>query len=442
MSLKNRLLSRKNKSDSDAVSKSTFANTKKESENTFDYSFSSHFQDSQELATSPSMSTDLFEYFESNPDISQLIAYNFNSIFIEKNGALIQSDLYLKDNIEFLKIIESIANRYDKIINQQNPSFNIILANGLKINAMIPPMISEGAYLSLKRIPKCSVFSSVIEDKVLSNEMILFLKECLNMNYNILLASSAKVDKINILNFLANKISDGESIITLESIPRLKLKQESVIGVVKQKSNFQKIIKKVVNLPHDKIIISESSINDLISVFALINAGYDGFISSFSTKSYEEMLTSLKNLIMLEFSNLTEQNVDSLILSAVDLVIFVDRAKDGITRITNVSEPVKTKNGINLQDLFVWKDMKLTARSKKTSSSHMSTGVKYKHFNEVNYSILGFMEEYFDKEYKHNYVGKTIEKDVAKKIAAVKANTAKTRLNKYKALKQKIKETD
>ncbi len=443
MSLKNRLLSKKNSLKSELIKNISNEADKKEqsSKNLLkakDVDFSVDMPCSSESLHS---SVDLLGYFENNPDISQLIVYGPDSIFVEKNGALVQSELSLGSVDCVIKVIENIANQYDKIINTANPSINIVLSNGVKINAIIPPMIREGAYLSLKRISRCSSFSSIIEEKIASNEMILFFKECLNMNQNILLVSSAKVDKINILNFLANKISDKENIITLETIPRLKIKSDMLLSLIKQKSNFQKIIKKAINLPHDKIIISESTVNELVSVCSLINAGNNGFITSFSSKSYNEMLTSIKNLIMLEYPNLTEQNTNSLLLSSIDLIIFVDKTKDGTVRITNVSELVKTKNGLSLQDIFVWKDQ-LNPKAKKLNGLHSSTGVRYKNFTDHNFSTLGFIEDYFAKEYKHNYIGKIHEKETVAAVKTARTKAIKTKINKYKELKQKIKDKD
>lgn len=389
----------------------------------------------------PSYNLDILNYFENNLDISSILIYGPHNIYVEKDGAMVESDLSFKDMESFISAIEKIANQYDRIISSQNPSYNITLSNGIKINAIIPPMIKEGAYLSLRRQPKClRNFEGIIEDKIISNEILLFLKECLNMNLNIFVTGEAQVNKTNILNFLANKISQNENIITIESVPQLKLKRDCVLKLIKHKGNFQKTIKKAINLNHDRIVVSDANISELVSLFEYINSGYNGFLTSFSSKSYEEMVSSLQNLIMLAYPNLTEQNANALINSSMDILVFVSKTKDGCCRITHISEIIKNKNGIKLQDIFVWKESK--TKTNKFNGTHFSTGLKSKYFVDNSFSSIGFLEEYFAKEYKHNYIGKNKEKTVESSNKSKKSDSViKTKINKYKSLKEKIKKS-
>lgn len=391
------------------------------------------------LPQAPSYSLDILNYFENNPDLSSILIYGPHSVYVEKDGLLEESDLSLKDSETFLSTIEKIANQYDRIINSQNPSYSITLANGIKINAIVPPLVKEGAYLSLKRQPKCSKnFEGIIEDKIISNEILLFLKECLNMKLNIFVTGEASVNKATILNFLANKISKTESIITIESAPQLKLKRDCALSLLKHKGNFQKTIKKAINLGHNRIVVSDANVSELVSLFEYINTGYSGFLTSFPSKSYEEMIPSLQNLIMLSYPNLTEQNANSLISSSIDVVLFVSKTKDGMNRITHVSEIVKNKGTIKLQDIFVWKESR--SKTNKFDGSHFSTGIKPKHLFDNGFYSVSILEEYFNKEYKHNYIGKS-KLGVAEKKNSLKKNNSeiKSKINKYKSLKEKLK---
>lgn len=390
-------------------------------------------------AVSTSYNLDILNYFENNPDISAVLIYGPHSIYVEKDGSLEESDLSLKDLDTLLSSIEKIANQYDRIINSQNPSYNITLSNGIRINAIVPPMIKEGAYLSLRRQPKCvRNFDGIIEDKVVSNEILLFLKECLNNNLNIFVTGEAQVNKTNVLNFLANKISQKENIITVESVPQLKLKRDCVLKLIKNKGNFQKTIKKAINLGHNRIVVSDANVSELVSLFEYINSGYNGFLTSFSSKSYEEMIFSLQNLIMLSFPNLIEQNANALISSSIDVIVYVSKTSDGCCRITHISEIIKNKTGIKLQDIFVWKESK--SKTNKFNGTHFSTGLKSKYFADNKFSSIGLLEEYFNKEYKHNYIGKSSGKMAEKQSQSKKEDSSlQTRMNKYKSLKEKIK---
>ncbi len=382
---------------------------------------------------------DILSYFENNPDLSALLIYAPEKIFVDKDGILSESEITLKDEESFLSIIEGIANQYDRIINAQNPSYTIMLANGIKITAMLPPLVKDGAFLSLRRQPKCSKkLEGVVENKIVSNEILLFLKECLNSKLNIFVTGKTQINKSNILNYLANQTQPDETIITIETMPQLKIKRDNSLGLIKNKANFAKILRKAVNLEHGRIVISDASITEMVSLFEYINMGYGGFLTSFSSKSYGEMLSSLQNLIMLSFPNLNEQNTNALISSSVDIVVHVAKTKDGVERITSVSELVKTKTGLKLQDLFEWKESK--SKTDKFNGNHVSTGIISRYFKDNSFLSLGFLEEYFIKEYKHNYIGKK-RNNLLEQPVKNKNGKSASALSKYKSLKEKIKKS-
>ncbi len=394
-------------------------------------------KEEQTLAIPSSTTFDVLNYFENNPHISSVLMYGADKIFVEKDGILKEADIFLKDDQSLVSIIEGIANQYDRIINSQNPSYTIILANGIKITAMMAPLLKEGAFLSLKRQSKCSKnFDGIIDNKIISNEISLFIKGCLAAKLNVFVNSHAQVNKANILNYITNQIPSGESIVTMESFPQLKIKRDSALGMIKHKGSFSKTLRKAINLGHDRIVVSEATINELVAIFEYINFGHSGFLASFSSKSYEEMLTSLQNLIMLSFPNLSEENAASLIYSSIDIIVFVDKTKDGTERITKIAELVKTKSGIKIQDLFVWKESK--SKTDKFNGSHYSTGDVSRFFTDSALSGLGFLEEYFNKEYKHNYIESKVSKN-SLSLSKTKKNSSSEKLSKYKSLKDKIK---
>lgn len=409
MSLKSRLLSKKNKIQAD---------------------------DTAEVKISLPQEICLLDYFEEHDEISELRIYSFDKVFIKKNDGLIKADFDFKDNEEIKDIIDKIANQYDIILNTQTPSFNITLPNNIKINAIIPPMVKKGYYLSLKRIakPKFNA-SNILEDKVLSSEMILFLKECINMNLNIFIAGEANTDKNGVLNYIANEIKDTQSIITVEAAPCLKIRKNFVLKLIKYKNNFQKIMKKAVSLKQDRIIVSDANMAELVSLYEYINSGYNGFLISFSTKSQDDILTSLQNLILINNPNFTEQNAAALIASSMDIIIYVSQSEDGNERVTQISEIIKTKNEFKLQNIFAWKKTK--SKIKKFVGNHYSTGIKSKYYEEDKFEMRSFLPEYFEKDHKHTYIGSG-KLSSEQKLSKIKSQASEN-AEKYKILKNKIK---
>ena len=380
----------------------------------------------------------IVEYFENHPDIDSLSIYSFDKVFVQKAGVTEESDLIFKDNDEVRKIIDILSNEYDVIINSQSPSFSVSLGNRIKISAIVPPMIKEGAFISLKRIGKSSGLNSLNGDnRFASNEISLFLKECLKKNLNIFIAGNNNVDKFSALNYIASLIPQEESIVTIEAVPQLKLKQNCTINLVKYKNAFAKIIKKAMNLKQDKIIIADARIEELQAIYEAIISGTTGIVTSISVKSYDDLIPSLQNLILLNTPNFNVENANSLISTAIDIVVYIDKTKDGNVKITSISEFSNSKAGLTLQELFVWEEPKL--KSQSSEGSHASLDIKSKFFNKENFYSMGFMEEYFAKAHKHSYMTKSASNTKPKVAPSAEKAKIEKQIAKYKSLKEKLK---
>ncbi|MDD3237198.1 MAG: ATPase, T2SS/T4P/T4SS family [Candidatus Gastranaerophilales bacterium] len=375
---------------------------------------------------------DLLNYFEMHNDIDSITIYGVDKIYCEKNNLPVETDLFFPTDESILKEINAIANKFDKIINAQNPTFSLILSNGVKVDAIIPPLIENGAFLSIKKNNSINKKKTdFIKEKAISNEMILFLKECLKNKLNIFITGDANVDKTSVLNFILNLSNKENSLITLEAIPELKPKTEKIVNLIKHHGNIQKTIKKALKLNFDRFAISNCEINELITVFEYINQGYNGFVTSFSTKSCNSFLSSVQSLILLNHPNMSKENTDTLISSSIDIVVQVAKTADEQERIIAISEIDETKSTIKSEDIFIWKES--SGKTTRTKAHHISTGAKSKFFSSDICSSLSFSDNYFEKTYKHNYIDTydSFSTDITEK-------RSKT-LNKLKKLKQ-IKE--
>lgn len=385
-----------------------------------------------------SCNIDILNYFENNPEVSSISIYDPNKIYVEKNGVLAKSEMFLPEENSVKKIIESIANKYDIIINPQNPCFNINLAKGVKINAIVPPMSDKKAFLSIRRIAKPEQnINKLIDENVLSNEIVLFLKECLKNRLNIFVTGSAYVSKVNVLNTIANLISLKDSVITIESSPQVKVRNDCLLSLIKYRGFFNKVLKKAIKLNHNRIVISDVDTSELLDVFDYINAGYSGFLASFSAKSYEDTVASVQNAITLAHPNFAPQNAASLITSSIDILVYISKMEDGTEKITHIGEFAKDNEGIKLKDIFVWKSLKT-----RNKGYHYSTGYVSKHFNTEGLYPSGLLEKYFSKDYKHNYIVDKSKVNLKEKISMAQEysdSAIKKRIKSYKTLEGELK---
>lgn len=385
-----------------------------------------------------SCNIDILSYFENNPEVSALYIYASDKIYVEKNNVLAKSEIFLPDDNAIKDIIQSIADKYELIINAHNPYLNINLSNGIKINAIIPPMANNKHFLSIKRITKPEKnIDSLIFDKVLSNEMVLYLKECINKNLNIFVCGSAYTSKLSVLNAISNMISPKESIVTIETSPQLYIKNDCTLPLISYKPFFNKILKKAVNLKHNRIIIPDMDTSELLKIFEYVNTGYSGFLVSFSSRMYEDMVTSVQNAIALEHPNFSLENASHLIHSSIDVVVYIDKMPDGTQRITHIGEFLPEKDTIKLKDIFAWKSYKT-----KNKGCHYSTGLVSKYFSQDTLFPSALIEKHFTKEYKHNYIvekSKISLKDKIRNEKEIKDSNIKKRIRNYKTLENEIR---
>ena len=318
--------------------------------------------------------------------------YAHDRIFGEKNGVQQKITLSFPTKENYLAEIRKITSLHDVLLNEANPHVVINTQTGAQINICVSPMVTSEPFVSLSRRRGQR---NILQNKLISSEIAVYLSECLDQNANIFIAGNASVDKISVMKTLVGLQGENKKLFICENGASMKLNKPCVATFSKD------LLKDFIGFNYDNIFCPETNVDDLVNIFRLIISGCHGFVVSLSVKSGAEILSAVRNMILLSNINLFEENADFLATSSMDVVVSVDLTENNEVRITKVSEMSKNmKNEIVLKDIFVWN---------KLENSHVSTGNQSKFYNFEN--SKKFNPEFLEDGYKHDYAEDILKED-------------------------------
>ncbi len=357
---------------------------------------------------------DLLAYFKEHPDIDSLTVYSHDKIYSEKNGITTQLLISFSSESTYLAEIERICRLYDAMPSDKNPHVIINMANNVVLDIYTQPMVTSQPFLSFSR-KNSRNYENCFSEKLLSTEIVLYLRECLEKQVNIFIIGNASVDKTSIMNVLANLPNSDKKLVICEKGDKITTDKPCCIRFSKS------LLNNAVNLQYDNIFTTDLTTDELINVFKLIISGYNGFVVSLSVKNNVDILPAIRNMLLLSNINLFEENADFMATASMDVVISTEKTESGLVRITKISEMSKNKaNDVVLKDIFVW----------SKAGYHLSTGNISRYFNAE--TSKRFEKDYLEESHKHRYINAMLANcPIENKVFDSK--------NKLKKLKDKLK---
>jgi len=299
-----------------------------------------------------------------DPAISDVLVNRFDQVYIERNGVIEQTNVVFKDDRHLLRIIERIVSAVGRRIDESSPMVDARLADGSRVNAVIPPIALDGPCMSIRRFrtERLGAQDLVTRD-ALTQPMLDFLHAAVASRLNIIVSGGTGAGKTTMLNVLSGYISDKERIVTIEDAAELQFRQPHVVRLETRPSNVEgagrvdqrDLVKNALRMRPDRIIIGEVRGGEAFDMIQAMNTGHDGSMSTGHANSPRDMLSRLETMVLMAGVDLPVRAIREQIASAVDLIVHQARLKDGTRRITNITE-VQGMEGdvIVMQDVFVF----------------------------------------------------------------------------------------
>ncbi|MEM7236242.1 MAG: CpaF family protein, partial [Pseudomonadota bacterium] len=317
--------------------------------------------------------------------ITDILVNTHNQCYVERGGKLELSDVQFKDNQHLMRVINKIVSAVGRRVDESQPWVDARLADGSRVNAMVPPCAVDGPLLSIRKFAKAPfTVETLINGNAFTEEMALFLHACVRCRLNVLISGGTGSGKTTTLNALSSFISNEERIVTIEDTAELRMQQEHVGRMESRPSNIEgqgavtirDLLKNALRMRPDRIIVGECRGEEVIDMLQAMNTGHDGSMTTIHANGPRDALGRIENMIGMAGIELPLKAVRTNIASAIDLVVQVSRMSDGKRRMTAITEIVGMEGDVvTMQEIFKF-DREGTDSKGKIHGRYVATGIR------------------------------------------------------------------
>ncbi|MBI1273607.1 MAG: CpaF family protein [Alphaproteobacteria bacterium] len=295
-------------------------------------------------------------------NITEIMVNGPKQIYTEERGKLTLSNVKFRDNGHVMTVATRIVTAMGRRIDESSPLCDARLADGSRVNIIIPPLAIDGPTITIRKFSKKKItLDTMIKFGSISPVMATVLRIAGRARCNIIISGGTGSGKTTLLNAMSQMIDNGERIVTIEDAAELQLQQPHVVRLETRPANLEgdgeigirDLLKNSLRMRPDRIIVGECRGGEAIDMLQAMNTGHDGSLSTVHANRPREALMRLENMVGLGGVSLPPRAIRMQIASAIDMIVQVSRMRDGSRRITHISEIVGMEGDvITMQDLF------------------------------------------------------------------------------------------
>ena len=320
-----------------------------------------------------------------DPTISDILVNSYANVFVERRGKLEKTAISFKDDEHLRRVIERIVSTVGRRIDEAQPMVDARLADGSRVNAIIPPLAIDGPVLSIRRFGADPLkIHMLIENGALTREIAILFEMCVKARLNIIISGGTGAGKTTLLNALSAFIPTDERIVTIEDSAELQLQQPLVVRLETRPPNIEgrgeitqrDLVRNALRMRPDRIVVGEVRSGEAIDMLQAMNTGHDGSLTTIHANSTRDSLSRLETMIQMTGMRLSDRAMRQQIASAVNLVIQVARLTDGTRRVTSISEITGMEGEmITMQEIFMFERTGVDSMG-KVIGRFRSTGIR------------------------------------------------------------------
>jgi pilus assembly protein CpaF len=322
-----------------------------------------------------------------DPTVADILVNTHKQVFVERFGKLEATSVQFRDEAHLRKIIDKIVSRVGRRIDESSPMVDARLADGSRVNAIIPPLAIDGACMSIRKFSRDPLqLQNLIDKKSLTPEIGDLLKGIVQARLNTLVSGGTGTGKTTILNILSGFIPSTERIVTIEDAAELQLRQEHVVRLETRPTNIEgkgevtqrELVKNALRMRPDRIILGEVRGAETLDMLQAMNTGHDGSLTTIHANSCRDAMTRVETLVAMAGLNLSTKSLRNYISSALDVIIQLTRLSDGTRKMTSVQEITGMEGDvITLQEIFTYEQKGLDQQG-NLKGRFRATGVRPK----------------------------------------------------------------
>jgi len=297
-----------------------------------------------------------------DPSVSEIMVNGPDRIYVERSGRIVRTDLTFESVQHELRIIERIVSRVGRRIDESSPMVDARLPDGSRVNAVIQPVSLVGPVLTIRKFSKKPLSAAdLVRFGSLTSDAVQFLQQCVRGRLNILIAGGTGSGKTTLLNVISSFVPPDERIVTIENVAELQLQQEHVVTLETRERNIEgrgeisirDLVVNALRMRPDRIIVGEVRAGESLDMLQAMNTGHDGSMTTLHANSTRDALARLETMVLMAGMDLPLRAIREQIASAIDLVVFQERLRDGSRRVVTIAEVQGLESDvIVMQDVF------------------------------------------------------------------------------------------
>ena len=296
--------------------------------------------------------------------VTEVMVNGAKNIYVERKGKIHRVPVTFESNEHVMRIIDRIVAPLGRRIDESSPYVDARLADGSRVNAIIPPISLIGPILTIRKFSKIPIsLEQLVQFGTLTGESLQFLKACVEARLNVVISGGTGSGKTTFLNILSGFIPSDERIITIENAAELQLRQEHVITLESRPPNIEgrgeitirNLVVNALRMRPDRIIVGEIRDDAALDMLQAMNTGHDGSMTTLHSNSPRDTLSRLETMTLMAGMDLPVRAIREQVSSAIDMIVHEERMRDGSRKVTNITEVGGMEGDIiTTTDLFVF----------------------------------------------------------------------------------------
>jgi pilus assembly protein CpaF len=322
-----------------------------------------------------------------DPGISDILVNTYKNVFVERGGKLERVTATFQDDRHLLRVIDRIVSAVGRRIDDSSPMVDARLADGSRVNAIIPPLAVDGPILSIRRFPTERLKAEdLVTLHTLTQPMLDFLSHCVRSKLNCLISGGTGAGKTTLLNVLSSFIGARERIVTIEDAAELQLRQEHVARLETRPANVEgkgaikqrQLLINALRMRPDRIVVGEVRGDEALDMLQAMNTGHDGSLTTVHANTPRDALSRIETMIAMGNTNLPEKAMRQQVASAIQLVVQQTRMSDGTRKVTSIAEITGMEGDIiTMQEIFTFEKVGISQEG-KVIGRFRATGIRPK----------------------------------------------------------------
>jgi len=338
--------------------------------------------------------------------ISDILVNTHKQVYVERRGMLELTSVSFRDDAHLMRIIDKIVSQVGRRIDESSPMVDARLADGSRVNAIIPPLAVDGPLLSIRRFSTDKLMPpDLVERKTLTPGMMELLEAAVRARLNLIISGGTGAGKTTLLNALSAFISPKERIVTIEDAAELQLRQPHVVRLETRPPNLEgqgavrqrELLINSLRMRPDRIVCGEVRGEEALDMLQAMNTGHDGSLTTVHANNPRDAVSRLEVMVSFAAANMPLVSIRHQIASAVHLLVQVSRMSDGARRVVNLTEVTGMEGDVvTLQDLFVFEKRGVSAEG-RVLGRFAATGIRPKFYEKLLAAGIRLRAELFDE---------------------------------------------